>query len=81
MTKFISQKNPISTNALKRKPTGSVVIRHGGREDMRFIRIHGGWRCERTDVTSEKATIVSSSAVAKECNTAMGCESSWAKVY
>ena len=81
MAKFVSQRNPISTNALKRKPTGSVVIRHGGREDMQFIRIHGGWRCERTDVTSEKVTVVSSSAVAKECNTAVGCKSSWARVY
>lgn len=81
MAKFVSQKNPISTGALKRKPTGSIVIRHGGREDVRFTRVAGGYKRERVDVTSEDATIVSSQAVAKECNTAIGCESSWAKVY
>ena len=81
MTRFVSQKNPISTGTLKRKAAGSVVIRHGGREEAKFTRINGGWRRERMDVTSEDATIVSSSDVASECNSAMGCKSSWARVY
>lgn len=81
MAKFVSQKKPASVRALKRKPVGSVVIRHGGHEDVHFTRIHGGWRRERVDVASEKTTVVSSQAVANECNTATGCKSSWAKVY
>ena len=80
MTKFISQKNPVSINALKRKPAGSVVIRHGGREDVRFTRVAGGWKRERMDV-SERPSVVSSQAVAKECNTAVGCRESWARTY
>ena len=80
MAKFISQKNPISTNALKRKAAGSVVIRHGGREDVRFTRVSGGYKRERMDV-SENPYVVSSAAVANECNTAMGCKSSWARIY
>ena len=81
MAKFVSQKNHISTAALKRKTAGSVVVRHGGREDVRFTRVAGGWRRERMDVASEEATIVSSPAVANECNNAAGCKSSWARVY
>lgn len=80
MAKFVSQKNPISTGAIKRKPAGSVVIRHGGREDVRFTRMAGGWKRERMDV-NERPTVVSSAATAAECNGAMGCKSSWAKVY
>lgn len=80
MAKFISQKNPISAGALKRKPAGSVVTRHGGREDVRFTRVSGGYKRERMDVT-ERPTVVSSTAVASECNSAVGCRSSWAKVY
>ena len=80
MARFVSKKNPISTAAIKRKAAGSVVIRHGGREDVRFTRVEGGYKRERMDVT-ERTTVVSSSDVAKECNTAMGCKSSWAKVY
>ena len=81
MTRFVSSSNPVSANTLKRKSAGSVVVRHGGREDVRFTRMSGGWKRERMDVTSEKATIVSSSDVAKECNTAVGCKESWARVY
>ena len=81
MTRFVSQKNPVSAGNLKRKPAGSVVLLHGGREDVRFVRVQGGWRRSREDVTSEKETVVSSANVANECNTAMGCRESWAKVY
>ena len=81
MARFVSKKNPISTGTLKRKPAGSVVFRHGGREDVRFTRVSGGYKRERMDVTNEDTTIVSSAAVAKECNTATGCKSSWARVY
>ena len=80
MARFVSKKNPISSSALKRKPAGSVVIRHGGREDVRFTRVSGGYKRERMDVT-ERPSVVSSIAVASECNTAMGCKFSWARVY
>ena len=81
MTRFVSQKNPVSANTLKRKTLGSVVIRHGGREDVHFTRIKGGWIRVRTDITSETPYIVSSTDVADECNSAIGCKESWAKVY
>lgn len=80
MAKFVSQKNPISMRALKRKPAGSAVIRHGGREDVKFARVAGGYKREQLDV-NERPSIVSSAAVASECNRAMGCKSSWARVY
>lgn len=81
MAKFVSSKNPVSIRALKRKPVGTVVTRHGGREDVKFTRVVGGWLCERTDVTSEHPVVVASAEVARECNTAVGCKESWAKVY
>ena len=81
MAKFVSQKNPVSIGALKRKDAGSVVVCNGGRENVRFTRVAGGWLRERTDVTSERMSVVSSSDVARECNTAVGCKSSWAKMY
>ena len=81
MTRFVSQKNPVSANTLKRKTLGSVVIRHGGREAVHFTRIKGGWIRVRTDITSETPYIVSSTDVADECNSAIGCKESWAKVY
>ena len=80
MARFVSKKNPISTAAIKRKAAGSVVIRHSGREDVRFTRVEGGYKRERIDV-SERPSVVSSADVAKECNVAVGCESSWARVY
>ena len=80
MAKFVSQKNPVSSRSLKRKPAGSTVVRHGGREDVKFTRVAGGWKRQRMDVT-ERPAVVSSAAVASECNMAMGCKSSWAKVY
>ena len=81
MARFVSSCNPVSSKALKRKHAGSVVTRHGGREDVKFTRVHGGWLREREDVTSERPTVVTSAAVADECNTAVGCKESWARVY
>ena len=81
MTRFVSRRNPVSYKALKRKPIGASVLRHGGREDVKFTRVEGGWLRSRVDVTSEKPTVVSSAEVADECNTAVGCRESWAKVY
>lgn len=81
MARFVSSKNPIAPHALKRRANGTVIARHYGREDVRFTRMMGGWRRERTDVTSEAPKIVSSGDVARECNTAVGCKSSWARVY
>ena len=81
MTRFVSSRNPISANTLKRKPLGAVVTRHGGREEVRFTRVAGGWLRSRVDVTSERPTVVTSADVANECNTAVGCRESWAKVY
>ena len=81
MARFVSSKNPVSSKALKRKPIGAIVTRHGGREDVRFTRVAGGWLRSRVDVTSESPTVVSSVAVASECNSAVGCKESWARVY
>ena len=81
MARFISSRNPVSSKALKRKPIGAVVARHGGREDVKFTRVTGGWLRSRMDVTSEHPVVVSSADVANECNSAMGCKESWAKVY
>lgn len=81
MARFVSKKNPTSVRALKRKPAGSVVVRHGGREEVKFTRVSGGYKRERMDVTSENPYVVSSADVAKECNAVVGCKSSWAKVY
>ena len=81
MAKFVSSKNPVSIRALKRKPTGSVALLHGGREDVRFVRVHGGWRRERTDFSGLSSVVVTSATVARECNSAVGCAESWAKVY
>ena len=81
MARFVSQKNPIAASALKRRPLGSVIIYHGGREDVHFTRIKGGWIRVRTDITSETPFVVSSAVVADECNKVIGCKESWAKVY
>ena len=80
MARFVSKRNPISAGALKRKAPGSVVMRHYGRTDVKFTRMAGGYKRERMDVTSS-TTVVSSTAVASECNSAVGCKSSWARVY
>lgn len=83
MAKYISHRNPVSSRALKRKEIGSVVVRHHGRwEDVRFTRCSGGWLRERTDfVVGLRPEVVSSTAVARECNGSVGCADSWAKVY
>ena len=81
MARFVSLHNTISAKALKRRPLGSVVIRRSIWESVNFTRVEGGWLRSRVDVTSEDATVVSSADVANECNSAIGCKESWAKVY
>ena len=81
MARFVSSSNPVSARTLKRKSVGSVVLRSSAWEDVRFTRVVGGWLRSRMDVTSERPTVVTSATVADECNTAMGCRESWAKVY
>ena len=81
MAKFVSSRNVVSARSLKRRPLGSVVVRHGGSEDVRFTRMAGGWRREREDFNGLRPEVVSSADVARECNSAVGCAESWAKVY
>ena len=82
MAKFISNRNPVSAVSLKRKPNGTVIMRHhGGWEDIRFTRVNGGWKRERTDFTGLRPSVVSSASVADECNSAVGCADSWARIY
>ena len=78
---YVSYKNPVSVSALKRKALGTVVRRHSRWEDVRFTRVVGGWSREREDFNGLRSEVVSSTAVARECNSAMGCAESWAKVY
>ena len=80
MAKFVSQKNPVSVASLKRRELGAVVRRHGY-EDVKFVRVAGGWKREREDFTGLRPVVVSSADVARECNSAVGCKESWAKVY
>ena len=81
MAKFVSHRNPVSVRSLKRKALGAVVRHHNAREDVRFTRMAGGWLREREDFSGLRPEVVSSAAVAAECNTAVGCRESWAKVY
>ena len=82
MAKYISRNNNISARSLKRRPLGAVVVHHNGSwEDVKFVRVHGGWRRERTDFVGLRPTVVSSAAVAAECNHAFGSAESWARVY
>ena len=81
MAKFVSRRNTVSARSLKRRELGSVVRHHNGREDVRFVRVHGGWLRERTDFTGLRPEVVNSAAVADECNRSVGCKDSWAKVY
>ena len=79
---FISRRNPITARALKRRPHGTIAFHHNGVwEDVEFVRVHGGWKRSRTDVTSETTKVVSSATVADECNHAFGCKESWAEIY
>lgn len=81
MAKYVSSRNPVSANALKRKPHGSVVVRHYGRVDIKFTRRAGGWVREISTDTRVDLVVVPSASVADECNKAVGCKESWAKVY
>ena len=82
MAKYISRRAPISVSALKRKEVGAVVFHHNGNwEDVRFTRVAGGWLRERTDFLGLRPEVVDSAALAAECNSALGCRESWAKVY
>ena len=82
MARFVSSRNPISVSTLKRKPLGNVVRYHNGSwEDVLFTRVVGGWKREREDFAGLSPEVVSSADVAKECNRAVGCRESWAKVY
>jgi len=79
---FISRRNPVSPSSLKRKPLGTVIRHHNGSwEDVEFTRTHGGWTRVRTDVFGDRPVIVTSAAVAAECNMAFGCRQSWAEIY
>lgn len=81
MAKYISRNNTISARALKRRSVGAVVRHHSRWEDVRFVRVHGGWRREREDFSGLSPEVVTSAAVAAECNSAVGCAESWARVY
>ena len=82
MSRFISRKNPVSARALKRRELGTVVFHHNGRwEDVRFTRTNGGWVRERTDFVGLRPEVVTSAAVAEECNKAFGYKESWAEIY
>ena len=80
--RFISRRNPISAVSLKRREIGTIVRHHNGNwEDIEFTRVHGGWKRERTDFVGIRAEVVSSAAVAAECNHAYGYKESWAMIY
>ena len=81
MAKYVSSRNPISVRALKRRELGAVVRHHNAREDVRFTRVHGGWSRQRTDFSGLSPEVVTSAAVAAECNRAYGCADSWARIY
>ena len=81
MAKYISSRNKVSARALKRREVGAVVRCHSRWEDVKFVRTHGGWIRERTDFTGLRPQLVTSVAVADECNHSVGCAESWAKVY
>ena len=81
MARYVSRNNPVSTRVLKRRSVGAVVRHHSCLEDVRFTRVEGGWVREREDFVGLRPVVVSSADVARECNTAVGCRESWAKVY
>ena len=81
MARFISRNNTISTRSLKRRELGAVVRHHNEMEDVKFTRVVGGWKREREDFNGLRPEVVSSVDVARECNTAVGCSDSWARVY
>lgn len=82
MARYVSRNNTISATCLKRKPKGSVVVHHWTLGEVRFTRVNGGWLAEREDsVWVSPAVVISSTSVADECNRALGCKESWAKIY
>ena len=82
MARFVSRVNPVFARSLKRRPLGAVVRYHNGNwEDVKFTRVAGGWRREREDFSGLRPVVVTSAAVAAECNRSYGCKESWAKVY
>lgn len=82
MTRYVSSRNPVSARALKRKPLGTTAFHHNGSwEDVKFTRVHGGWKRERVDFVGLYPTIVSSTAVANECNKASGYKDSWVSLH
>ena len=82
MARYVSSCNPVSPSSLKRKPVGSVIRHHNEWEDTKFTRCAGGWLAEREDfVGISPAVIVTSADVANECNSAIGCRQSWARIY
>lgn len=78
MARYISRRHPIAPNTIKRRTIGTVVVHHNSWEDVRFTRVRGGWRREDFVGITE---VVSSAAVAAECNRSVGCKESWAKIY
>ena len=81
MAKYISRRAPISARSLKRRSIGAVIRHHNVNEDVKFVRVHGGWLRSREDFAGLRPEVVSSVAVARECNRSVGCAESWAKVY
>lgn len=82
MARYVSSRNTVSVRTLKRRPIGSVVVHHWTLGEARFTRVEGGWLEEREDsVWVSPAVVVSSASVAEECNKAIGCKESWARIY
>lgn len=85
MTRYVSSRNPVSVRALKRRPIGTIVFHHNGIgrnwEDVKFTRVNGGWKRERVDFVGLDPTIVSSTAVANECNKASGYKENWVSLH
>ena len=81
MAKFVSSRNVVSARSLKRRELGATVRHHSTWEDVKFTRVAGGWRREREDFSGLRPEVVTSAAVAAECNSSVGCAESWAKVY
>jgi len=82
MTRYVSRRNPVSVNALKRKSLGTVVVHRWSYGEARFTRVKGGWLYELEDsVWVKPAQVISSTDVANVCNRALGCKESWACIY
>ena len=80
--RYVSRRNPIASNTLKRKTLGTVVVHHWTYGEVRFTRVNGGWLAEQEDsVWVKPAEVVSSFDVANVCNRALGCKESWACIY